>query len=99
MDPYLTHSFSRNAELRPFGHLPFRDDGYMSEMTVGRSLEISVEALEYHINSKECYNFFWQGTMPCSMWDLSSPTRDLQWKRGVLNTGPPGKSQECYNFS
>ena len=28
------------------------------------------------------------------MWDLSSPTRDrtLQCKRGVLTTGPPGKS-------
>ena len=35
--------------------------------------------------------------MPHSMGDLSSPTRDqtlcpLQWKRGVLTTGPPGKS-------
>ena len=32
------------------------------------------------------------------MWNLSSPTRDrtrvpLQWKHGVLTTGPPGKSQ------
>ena len=31
------------------------------------------------------------------MWDLSYPTRDrthtpLQWKRGVLTAGPPGKS-------
>ena len=33
----------------------------------------------------------------CSMWDLSSPTRDrtrgpLQWKRRVLTTASPGKS-------
>ena len=33
------------------------------------------------------------------LWDLSSPTRDrtrapLQWKRGVLTTGPPGNSQK-----
>ena len=31
------------------------------------------------------------------LWDLSSPTRDrtrapLHWERGVLTTGPPGKS-------
>ena len=34
---------------------------------------------------------------PCSMWDLSSLTRDrtpvpLQWEHGVLTAGPPGKS-------
>ena len=35
--------------------------------------------------------------MLCSLWDLSCPNQGsnpspLQWKRGVLTTGPPGKS-------
>ena len=32
------------------------------------------------------------------LWDLSSPTRDwtLPWRRGVLTTGPPGKSLENF---
>lgn len=56
--PYLTHPFSKNAELRPFGYPPFiRDDAHINEMRVEKSLEISVEALQYHINSKNCYNF------------------------------------------
>lgn len=29
----------------------------MNEMTVGKSLEVFVEALQYHINSKDFYNF------------------------------------------
>ena len=37
------------------------------------------------------------------MQDLSSPTQGLnlcplQWKHGVLSTGPPGKSQTKLNF-
>ena len=37
----------------------------------------------------------------CGMGDLSSRTRDrtrapLQWKRGVLTTGPPGKSHVLF---
>ena len=40
--------------------------------------------------------FFFFG-MPCGMWDLTSQTRELNprpldWKHGVLTTGPPGKS-------
>ena len=40
--------------------------------------------------------------MPRSMWDLSSPTRDRTRdpcnESTVLTTGPPGKSQDGYNF-
>ena len=37
--------------------------------------------------------------MPCSMWDLSSPTNrlnwyPLHWECRVLTTGPPGKSHQ-----
>ena len=32
--------------------------------------------------------------LPCSMWDLSSLTRDLHWERKVLATGQLGKSQK-----
>ena len=38
--------------------------------------------------------FFFLATL-CSIWDISSPTRDgipLQWKRRVLTTGLPGNS-------
>ena len=44
-------------------------------------------------------------SVPCGMWDLSSPTRDriqnsspLQWKRRVLTTGPPGKPLNSQNW-
>lgn len=44
--PYLTHPFSKNTELRPFGYPPFiRDDAHMNETTAEKSFEISVEAL------------------------------------------------------
>ena len=41
--------------------------------------------------------FFFFLAVPRGLWGLSSPTRDqtrapLQWKHGVLTTGPPGKS-------
>ena len=44
--------------------------------------------------SQWLFFFFFLAT-PRGMQDLSSLTRDqtLQWKRGVLTTGPPGKSQ------
>ena len=47
----------------------------------------------------ESCHFFLGLAMPCGMRDLGSPDqgdqglhpRPLQWKRGVLTTGPPGK--------
>ena len=48
--------------------------------------------------SRNFFFFFNLLVAPCSMWDLSSPTRDqpltpCNANLGVLTTGPPGKSQ------
>ena len=52
---------------------------------------------------KACECFFFFLAVSCTMWDLSSPTRDQTQVSSigsvVLTTGPPGKSQECFNFT
>ena len=45
------------------------------------------------------HSFIYFYAMPCSMWDLSSPTNrlnwyPLHWECRVLTTGPPGKSHQ-----
>ena len=55
-------------------------------------MSVSYHQISYNLNTL----FFFFLAAPCSMWDLSSPTRDgtraleVQWKRRVLTTGPPG---------
>ena len=51
---------------------------------------------DLHFQGTRCHFFFFF----CGMWDLGSWTRNgthapLQWKCGVLITGPPRKSQGC----
>ena len=52
----------------------------------------NIFSLLYMYNYRANYLFFL--AMLCGMWDPSSLTTDhtLEWKHGILNTGPPGKS-------
>ena len=89
----------------PWGHKESRHDGsdlaYIHCSVYICSILPAIHDIPWCVftmfNFSKIYSFLYFLAAPCSMWDLSSPTRNqtrvpLQCKRGVPADRPPGKS-------